>query len=273
MRTPGALPRYALRALGAGAHRTIAGYVLDGVLEVDVDGTFVSGARAADALAPAVDPNGIDALSMAALRAVASLPIDDAAVLARRLYAYNQLPRTPRRRGMASDETWASWAGRTTSAPIGRSFKLYVSPAVDDVPAALDATKAAADRHGALGGKIGAGPYGLLRPDKLIVYFASYEALHGAATELTTTLAGIRPHGVPFTAALSGDGLLSWGTDPPSDTGLVGWLRDESWRTWLTDRLATAMIVARASGHDPIAFALRRVAALGVDPRTWTLAA
>jgi hypothetical protein len=271
MRSAGTLPRYALRLLGADAIRTITGYVLDRVLEIEVDGAFVSGPAAADALAPVVDAQGIDALSMAALRAVAALPIDDAVALARRLYAYNCLPRTPRHRWTASGhEAWTTWSGREHAAPVAQTFKLYVSPAVDDVPAAVHASKAAARRHSALGGKLGVGPYGVLRPDKLIVYFASFEALHNAAAELTTTLAGIRAHGVPFTAPLSGDGLLSWGMDPPADVGMVGWLREESWRTWLTDRLAAALIIARADGADPVAFALRRVAALGVDPHTWT---
>jgi hypothetical protein len=261
MRAPGVLPHYALRLLGASATRTITGYVLDRVLEIEVDGRFVSGSAAVDVLAPSVDADGIDTLSMAALRAVAALPIDDTVALARRLYGYNRLPRTPRHRWTESGgEAWITWSGPGYAAPPERIFKLYVSPVVNDVPAAVDAAKAVTGPHG---GKLGAGPYGLLRPDKLVLYYASFDALYNAASRLMSALDGVRPHGVPFTAPLAGEGLLSWGIDPP-----VG-----SWRSWITDRLAAAMIVARVDRVDPVSFALRRIAALGVDPRTWTQAA
>jgi hypothetical protein len=184
-----------------------------------------------------------------------------------------------------SDGEWLSWSSPERWAAIDTTHptcKLYVSPAPTAIADAFAATVAAATTHGALAFKVGAGPYGLLRPDKLVMYFRDRAQLFAAATALTAALAGAPAHGVPFTAALTENGMLSWAADPPEHVGLVGWTTGTSWRSWLTTQLAGALIAGRTVGRtmangepdraDPVRFALHRAAALRIDPRTWTAA-
>ncbi len=87
---------------------------------------------------------------------------------------------------------------------------------------------------------------------------------------LRPALAGLAADGVPFTAACSADGLLSWGIDPPAEPG-ADLASRESWRLWLTNRLALALVAARgaAATMPPWQFALARLALAGIDPRSW----
>ena len=81
--------------------------------------------------------------------------------------------------------------------------------------------------------------------------------------------------------------MVSWAADPPGHAGVIGGAASESWRSWLTTQLAAALIAGRPAdphapdqgdprrdprrdpGRDPVRFALRRAAALRIDPRTW----
>ena len=119
--------------------------------------------------------------------------------------------------------------------------------------------------------KIGADATGLLRPDKIVVYLGSGQELATVAAAVAATLAGVAPHGVPFSAELGGDGLLSWGGDPPSGAGPVGGGR-ESWRLSVCRRLAESLQVAQAAPlrrTRPAGFALARLALDGVDVRSF----
>jgi hypothetical protein len=78
---------------------------------------------------------------------------------------------------------------------------------------------------------------------------------------------------VPFTAALDEAGLLSWGIDPPKHEQSLGWAAHESWRLWLTNRLAAALLLAKAgpsSQVEPWQFAIERLRFEGIEPYTWT---
>ena len=66
---------------------------------------------------------------------------------------------------------------------------------------------------GAPGFKVGAGAGGLLRPDKIVAYFETFERLAAAADALTERLAGVAAHGVPFTSEIAAGGQLSWGVE------------------------------------------------------------
>src|SRR6185436_19971056 len=109
LREPGPLPAYAAAQLGEAAERVVARFVADGVLEVERDGTFVSGPAALDLLVrreegSAAERTGrIAALSLAALRAAGALPGDDPRLLSLRLYAYNRIPLTPRWKRLLPD--------------------------------------------------------------------------------------------------------------------------------------------------------------------------
>jgi hypothetical protein len=118
--------------------------------------------------------------------------------------------------------------------------------------------------------KVGGDVHGLLRPDKLVAYFAGFDQLAEAADRLSARLAGLPAHGVPFTAEVSSDGLLSWGVDPPrQDQRLTS--SGQSWRLWVVGRLAAALLAARsaATAHEPWRYALDRIGLDGVDPWTW----
>jgi hypothetical protein len=268
-------------------------------------------------------------LARAALRHAQALPADDVALLAAKLYGYNRRPLTPRwrqRLGSAGDVRrflgltagpggagsgsggrggrwdgaaagpWFIWRrggrGHTEPAPAGGAvYKLYASPQPEALGAAGAPLLAALAAAGPFQIKVGAEARGLLRPDKLVAYFSSFERLSAAAEILAERLDGMPVQGVPFTAEIAGDGLLSWGLDPPPAHS--AWQRTESWRQRLTLRLARAILAARADqdtppppggGNAPPAptatvaavpmepweFALARLRLDGIDTETWT---
>lgn len=245
-------------------------------------------------------------LSREALRYAQALGIDDPLRLSWRIYGYNRRPLTPswqrllpsaeaveRHLGIepggknrqALDrswlpgkpgEFWLTWHARSTRTADhtgrgGAVYKLYVSPAPESLGEGFGEILDALSASRAQQFKIGADAAGLLRPDKIVAYFPDFDRLSEAAGRLGDRLAGLPPHGVPFTAGIAGDGLLSWGADPPAAERsplIGGW---ESWRLWLTNRLAVALVAARSEGAaEPWRFALDRVRLEGVDTETWT---
>lgn len=310
LREPGALPAYVRTVLAEAAGRTVARLVADGILETERDGAFVSGPAAlAGGMDRGVGEGRLARLSVAALQYAQALAIDDPLRLSFRLYGYNRRPLTPRwQRTLASagavqahlgiapggvhrplldrawrasspSEAWLSWrsrssrAGDSTAAEQGATWKLYVSPAPEALATSFGAVLEALAAGKAAQFKIGAGAAGLLRPDKIVAYFPDFERLAAAAEAVSSRLAGVPAQGVPFTSEIGGDGLLSWGVDPPAaERGAMG--GRESWRLWLTHRLARALLMARAAATpEPWRFALERVRLEGVDTESWTPAA
>jgi hypothetical protein len=89
---------------------------------------------------------------------------------------------------------------------------------------------------------------------------------------MAARLDAIPAHGVPFTAEITGNGLLSWGMDPPQSERMLAWQEPESWRLWVVRRLAAAMIAAQVdarSSMPPWEFALERLRHEGVDVEGW----
>jgi hypothetical protein len=304
---PGPLPAYARARLATSdLEEAIGRLVLDGVLELEHDGEFVGGAGAAAALLPEGSEGGrgrIGALSTAALRYGQELGALGEPLVAMRMYLYGRLPVSPALRRRWPDEDavaawlgidrggsaqaaladgwiempepsdgpayWRRWQPRGTSARHGSKFKLYVSPGLDGLPDALAAIAATLQGAPGLGAfKIGRDVGGICRPDKLVAYFDRLDDLHGAAAKLREQLDGCAPHGVPFTAAIDRDGLLSWGSDPPRTPGgePAG-----SWRLWIAEQLAEHLARARREGGalEPWRFALERLGLAGVDADTW----
>ena len=160
-------------------------------------------------------------------------------------------------------------------ASAGGAYKLYVSPITEQLPEAMLVTLQVLTEAGAKAFKVGRDVYGLLRPDKLIAYFTSREQVEQTARWLAPNLRGILGHGVPFSAPLDGDGLLSWGVDPPPQEWLFRW-QGPSWRRWITDHLALALVGARSSptgSREPWQLALDRLSLEGVDTTTWVASA
>ena len=283
--------------------------VLDGVLEIEHDGDFVSGADAlpivGNGTAFADAAHGIARLSLDALRYAEDLATDDAETLTRALYLYNRIPaarfwtaRFPDREAVLGHLGAGSGALASTIASAWRllppdqsndwinfhavdrrayrrgaaTFKLYVSPRPENIRDAFEAVvRVLADRG--VDFKIGPDAGGLLRPDKMVAYFASREEIDDVASALRARLAGCPAHGVPFTAGLDDDGLLSWGLDPPESERALSWLGRESWRLWLATKLGAAIAFAKTSSRgavEPWRFAVERVRRLGVDIERWT---
>ncbi len=273
--------------------------VLDGILEAEHDERFVSGV---DAFPLFFDtPVATDTLSTEALRHAEELAASDASTLTSALYSYNRLPRTrawvtrfpdrdsvlahlghspllARHWALVPEERsrgWISWAAiaGTPARADSVTWKLYVSPRPEHVREAFHAlVRVLAEIPGSQM-KIGTDAAGLLRPDKLVAYFAAKRDLDTAAATLANELRDCPAHGVPFTAAVDAKGLLSWGADPPDSERALSWLDRESWRLWIVKSLASALAVAKLSAAPPVPpwqFAMERVRRLGVNVDTWT---
>lgn len=158
---------------------------------------------------------------------------------------------------------WLSWIRRDGTTRVARiTHKLYVSPVPTAVREALRVVVPELTQSECFHFKVGATPAELARPDKLVAYFHDREETLRVAARIAVRLHALPAHGVPFSCAIDGRTLLSWGVDPPH--------RPEarvSWRKWLCAELAHA-ITQDASGNG-VAAARSRLEALGVDPESW----
>jgi len=305
---PGRLPALVTGADPDRANLVAAKLVLDGLLELETERGFVSGADAFPHVfdgPPAPAPrHRTGRLSVEALQYGHHLRLTDSAVLAARLYRYHTLPMTPRRerweprlvtalrsllarpapvatahwrppRWCASTAGWLAWARIVPTPERARpaaTCKLYLSPACDNLLEALPIAVDILLRSPATAFKLGHGLSGVLRPDKLVAYFSRFPDLLETARLLEARLAGTPAHGVPFTASLTADGLLSWGQDPAPQDRARWWEARGSWRWWVTDRLAGALLVAsraRTDAIEPWRFALQRLRLDGVASETF----
>jgi hypothetical protein len=291
-----------------GTARAIAQMVLDGVLTVRHNGRVVSGAAAFEfvfgAAAEVVPANPLAALSLAALQYAQELPVDEPTAMAMRLYRYGCIPRSPawtlrhpdpvsvwRALGLdthgdlsakharewrrcdppAPHDAWLAWEslGSVSRSRGTAAYKLYVSPHPNFLREAIDAAASSC----AAAFKVGKDLAGILRPDKLVLYFDGRDRLDEAAASIALRLNGCRAHGVPFTAQLGDSIALSWGSDPPPEEMRPRWIPRESWRLWVVNRLAVALIAAKHANRpsvEPLQFAMARIALEGVNIDTWS---
>ena len=273
--------------------------VLDGVLEIEHEGDFISGADAMP-LVCGESAAATSGLSLEALRYAQDLEVTGAGPLTSALYLYNRLPMTrfwtarfPNHEAVLShlgaNELNSHWQLMPPAQANGwiafhardrrvyqagaAVYKLYVSPRPENIRDAFQAVvRTLAGRD--VDFKIGPDAAGLLRPDKMVAYFGRREELEEIAHSLQARLAGCAAHGVPFTAVIDGDGLLSWGVDPPDSARALSWLGRESWRLWLATKLGAALAFAKSESSrgttEPWRFAVERVRRLGVDVERWT---
>jgi len=237
----------------------------------------------------------IGSLSERALHLAAGLKFAETGRVARWLYHYGTAPRSPeieRNFGQGDDPMavlgltpggaarrtleysyqvttypgWLSFARESAPAMSQAACKLYVSPQPAELAEAFPEIADVFARMNVRSFKVGRGIKGLLRPDKLVAYFDDRDALQRVAKAVGKRLANCAAQPVPFTTEAGGDGLLSWGTDPPlGGNGL-------SWRSWITRQLAEGLKLGRpATASDSVAGALRHVAAQGVEYATWTI--
>jgi hypothetical protein len=249
---------------------------------------------------------GSGALSLNAIRYGSELTGVDPDLLAARLYFYHRLPVTPQWRqrlrdaraaaefmgvgpgssltrrlarrwivpeGVVDSADWMHWTPRfTTATPSTDGFvrKLYLAVMPAALPELLPSVVEVMERHDAPPFKFGAGVYGLMRPDKFVVYFTSHATLTAFADDLRLAVRGAPAHGVPFTAPLDDAAILSWGVDPPrTSAGSVG---EESWRVLVSGRIASALFSWRRVPDETVPaveFVLTRLAFDGIDVATW----
>jgi hypothetical protein len=311
LREPGPLPRFAAQAMGADCANAIGRMVLDGILEVDLNGAWICGPEASAMIwgapsAPETEAS-LAAISRRAIEYAASLELDNPLELSARLYGYNRVPVSRRWRevlpaenatahyldlrggpaaralaggwhALPESEAWISWRNENERpAQVHRQdtvvYKLYLSPVCDRLREGMQAMAESVAQSKAQQWKVGKGIHGLLRPDKMVVYFNRFADLQEVALKIMTRLEGCPPHGVPFTAELAGNGLLSWGIDPAGDASALAWLSGESWRGKLCDRLAMAIVQASSetkTRRDIVQFALQRLRLEGIDTDIWT---
>lgn len=310
---PGPLPAYVRTMLGENCNRAIAELVLDEVLQIEREGAFVCGSPAYDLIynrRPATETEGtLPRLTRAALEYGQALDIEDCGKISARLYFYNRVPvsafwkrRFPGQDAVASylgiesggairrhlegrwvrlkptseSEGWFQWqasADRAPEAGVRQVYKLYASPRPEFIREAFQVFVEVLTDSPAHHFKVGYDAAGLLRPDKMVAYFWNLETLRDAAKQIGARLSGCAAQGVPFTAALQDEGLLSWGIDPLPERGTLSWQERPSWRLWITNRLATALVAAKNSqnsGLEPWRFALERLRLENVDTDTWT---
>jgi hypothetical protein len=299
LQTASPLPQYAIDALGEHCDSVIGRMVLDGILEIEVSGAMLSGPAAlelvVDERAPAKSEGVLAALSRRALHYAERLDTLKPAALSARLYAYNHIPASARWRRLLRDESaveahlgirggyparmsahgWIVWQSpRFARYPNeAATYKLYVSPACIELRAAFAATAQAVSRSASFCWKAGGTVYGLLRPDKIVIYFQELDDVRETAAYLAEQLEGCPAQGVPFTAELGAGALLSWGVDPPAEEESVPWLERESWRLRVCNRLAAALALAKtsqATGVSPSRFAVERLRLEGIDTDTWS---
>lgn len=304
------LPAFVTSASGARSNQDVAELVLDGVLQILHEGKLLHGASAFQAVCESSGDSRVTTeiaqLSRDALLYAQSLPFSDASLLASRLYTYGRIPATASwkktfpntgavRRCLLIDgegnnvirlsrhwrelppdpnnDGWIFW--QSVRPPEGRrtaAYKLYVSPRPAFLREGFEALISGAERSGANAFKVGKDLSGVLRPDKLIAYFSRFEQMQEAADRILAELNGCPAHGVPFTAQIESP-LVSWGTDPPVEKDVPAWLSRQSWRLWVANRLAIALLMARQNpqpGIEPWQFAVDRLRLEGVDTATWT---
>ena len=310
---PGRVPSYARSLPADQCNLMLARLVLDGLLEIFREGRFVCGPEAYDLIydaSPSNIPQGVlTRLAQEALEYAQALDVEDTCLLSQRLYFYNRVPLSPlwkrqfpgrafvaryldienrgANRRLLGDsweemkltsplDVWFRWEARCDRASEmepQRMYKLYLSPRPEFVREAFRALVNVLADVRAHHFKIANNAVNLLRPDKIVIYFRNFETLNEAATRIARDLVGCPVQGVPFTAGITQDGLLSWGIDPAPENGPATSLEWESWRLWTTNRLASALLAAKRAkinGLEPCRFALQRLRLEGVDTDTWT---
>jgi hypothetical protein len=272
-----------------GLNTVLAQFVLDNILQILWNGVFIGGPSAWPALFEGELPKQ-ESISTAALHYAQELRLKDELQLSRRLYTYNCVPITHfwRKRfpdhdaviqflsnngteehpelSLSQNRGWLTWQARNWQSQEDQPrYKLYLSPQIVALQECWARAFPIFTASNAVGLKIGADAHGLLRPDKIVAHFESQEALMITANQLREELAGFPCQGVPFAATLDKSGLLSWGVDLPSTN-------HESWRSWITHRLAVSIIAA--SGVvlpvEPWQYAMGRLQLQGVNTMDWT---
>jgi hypothetical protein len=312
MQHPGRLPSCLTRPLGNQANQQIAELVLDGILEISRGDRFVYGAEAHELIhepVEALENSGhIARISVEAVKYGQRLAVSEPMRLSAQMYFFHRLPVTPRLQRELGDGAsltrflgiddegasgkllqaawkrtddssemlgWKSWTLKgqpRRSTRRSHDYKIYVSPAFNALPEVLPHVVSVLAEKGVGKFKIGADLSGLTRPDKIVAYLHTFEQVEEVGRALAERIGDVTVQGVPFTADLCRNGLISWGMDPHQEK-VLDWQESTSWRLWITNRLASALLTAKSArdtSMEPWRFALERLHLEGIDTDTWT---
>ncbi|MGQ0765496.1 MAG: hypothetical protein ACT4OZ_07505 [Gemmatimonadota bacterium] len=305
LRRSGPLPGFFRKDMDESGNSALARLVLDDVLQIRDRGRFLGGpaAHAAIIERSVRVPRHASARSVRILNDFSLSRIASADEMTRFLYFADRRPVTPSLRQLCRDpqttldylmtglgdaeirrlsatfrrhelptsaDDWIFWSSpenRPVAGSDGVSFKLYVSPKLDNIREVFQRTMPALGARSVAHFKIGSGAYALARADCMVVYFRSKPELDLAARGLQSSLDGLEGHGVPFTSAIGTGDLLSWGAD--FDEALHRRRRPEqtSWRMWLCRRLARFLVLGMTDPRvSAVTFALDRLSLDGVGP-------
>lgn len=292
----------------------IATLVLDGIIEMEWDGKFVSGTGAVSCIygetmnAWSHLPNYLSELSYNAIYYTWSLQDKDYTSLTSRLYSFNTTPLDASQKTLfykkhsvtdfifsqckeevkltmndnwnldaaKNTKAWISWNRNHTDENYSETYtvyKLYISPLLDELPGVFAKSLPIITNSQAFSFKVGATLQGLLRPDKMVVYFFSENAMLKTASLIMEKITGHTPQGVPFSFQLDSTGLLSSGED--SLDGGTNNADGESWRAEITSQLAR-LLVQSATDHlswnQTLDFIHAMMEQKGIDTRCWNIA-
>jgi len=172
--------------------------------------------------------------------------------------------------------SWLAWQRSKEIAlkPANKKiYKLYISPAPSALPVVFERSIPILTASGSFSFKIGIGAHGLLRPDKFVAYFHSYDDLINCSFSLMDQLDEFQPQGVPFTAQLDNKGILSWGRDPANEDILKDY-EGGSWRAQITEKIALVIAEAKSQNltrNEVIEYALNKISLDGIDTVTWSI--
>ena len=165
------------------------------------------------------------------------------------------------------DLYWRAWRfKKKVSSKDKSSYKVYFSPLPQDLPDVFRMVRDAAAQSFAHSMKIGRNLSGILRADKLIVYFSEYPPALDFACKMSKTLTSFHYQGTPFSFQVNPDNpLVSMGVDPPRKFGDLF-----SWRLYITNKLSLAMQGARRTkAKNPINYIHTYMRMIGVDSYNW----
>ena len=309
------LPHYLVLAPGEKAQTTIIQLVLDHILEIEHDQSFVGGRAAMkwiysdhSYISPG-QGNHIAKISLQSIHYAYWMNIKDIKILAAKIYTAHTQPIDSRKRNAffttqgifdflvpAADKelnfllnenwlagnngvnpAWLSWNSKkhkrsSLDAKTQPNLKLYISPRYEDFPAVFKKSLSILSTTSAFSFKTGATIAGLLRPDKMVVYFENERDLHFAASLLKPALGEFNAQGVPFSCQLDEKGLLSWGMDPPGKSSNND-PNGSSWRYRISYQLAVAIIEAKNEGltlSECLSFLKYKLEKIGVNMKNWS---
>ncbi|MDB5007776.1 MAG: hypothetical protein JWP45_2169 [Mucilaginibacter sp.] len=163
---------------------------------------------------------------------------------------------------------WLNWRHTNCVGFSQLHYKLYISPCLQSTHEVFRTIAEMCFNFLVPAFKIGKGVHGMLRPDKLVLYFQSMEAMLSVANELRHSLNGVDAQGVPFTNPTDTGALISWAIEPNAIS--VNYEGVTSWRMYVSKCISRSMkLSAFMYGDHSVASVLKRIRLNGIEPDNW----